>query len=207
MSANADLVTIASVVEGHGEVQALPVLLRRIANELGVYNINVCAPNRVPRSRLGTEAGIVAAVQQAAYRVSGRGGVLVLFDADDDCPKDLVQKLLTPARKAREDKTVALVVANREFEAWFLAAADSLAGHSGLPEGFNWTDDPEDKRDAKSAISHAIKGATGHPYSETVDQACLAAQFDMTAARQRSRSFDKLWREVAVLCGCAPASK
>jgi hypothetical protein len=201
---NAEQVTIASVVEGHGDVQALPVLLRRITNKLGVYNTNICKPNRVPRSSLGTEAGIVAAVQQVAHRVTGRGGVLVLFDADDDCPKDLVQELLVPARMARKDKTVALVVANREFEAWFLAAADSLAGRCGLPEGFDWAQDAESKRGAKEVISHAIKKATGHPYSETVDQAGLAAEFDMAAARKNAPSFDKLWREIAALCGCAP---
>jgi len=91
-------VTIAPVVEGHGEVEALPVLLRRIANDLGVYDIEICRPNRVPRSILATRAGIVSAVHQAAYRVGSRGGVLVLFDADDDCPKDLVQQLLVPVR-------------------------------------------------------------------------------------------------------------
>jgi hypothetical protein len=99
--------TIAPVVEGHGEVSALPVLLRRIARELGVYEheLKVCHPNRIPRSTLATPAGIANAVEQAAVRVSGDGGVLVLFDADDDCPQDLVSKLLGPACDARNPKT------------------------------------------------------------------------------------------------------
>lgn len=196
----ADTVTIASVVEGYGEVQALPVLLRRIAYELGVYELDVPKPNRASRATLATPNGIVRAVQQGAYRVRNRGGVLVLFDADDDCPKDLVERLLSPARGARPDRNVSLVVARKEFEAWFLAAAGSLAGKCGLPEDFAWTGDPEDKRDAKGVISDALRDATGHSYQETVDQARLAAAFDMAEARKASASFDKFWREVATLC-------
>lgn len=195
-----DTVTIASVVEGHGEVQALPVLLRRIAHEHGVYGLDVPKPNRVSRSTLATPSGIVRAVQQGAYRVGGRGGVLVLFDADDDCPKELVEQLLGPARGARPDKNVSLVVARKEFEAWYLAAADSLAGKCGLPDDFKWTGDPEDKRDAKGVISDALRVSTGHSYREAVDQARFAAAFDMGAAREASASFDKFWREVTTLC-------
>jgi hypothetical protein len=31
------VITIASIVEGHGEVKALPILIRRILNEVGIY--------------------------------------------------------------------------------------------------------------------------------------------------------------------------
>jgi Domain of unknown function (DUF4276) len=197
-------VTIAPVVEGHGDVEAVRVLLRRIGDELGVYDLAISQPLRLSRTTLGTEAGIVSAVQQAAYRVGSRGGVLVLFDADDDCPKDLVGQLLVPAREARKDKTVSLVVANREFENWFLAAADSVAGQCGLPVDFSWAGDPEAKRGAKEILSVAMKRASGHRYSETVDQARLAATFDMQAARQTAPSFDKFYREIEVLCDRAP---
>ena len=201
MTMTAKKVTIAPVVEGHGDVRALPVLLRRIASDhLGVYDLEVCPPDRVPRSSLATEAGIVSAVQRAAYRVGGRGGVLVLFDADDDCPKDLVERLLTPARLARPDKAVSLVVANREFEGWFLAAAASLAGQCGLPGDFSWNGGAESKRDAKGVLSDAMRVVTGHPYRETVDQARLAQAFDMVAARVAAPSFDKFWRDVEALC-------
>jgi hypothetical protein len=60
------------------------------------------------------------------------GGVLVLIDADDDCPAHLGPALLARAREARSDVPVSVVLANREFEAWFLAAAPSLAGNCGL---------------------------------------------------------------------------
>ncbi|MFL6130474.1 MAG: hypothetical protein ACJ73E_15610 [Mycobacteriales bacterium] len=40
---------------------------------------------------------------------------------------------------------------------------------------------------------------TGHPYKPTVDQAALAARFNLAAARARSASFHKLWRDAARL--------
>ena len=195
-------VTIAPVVEGQGDEKAVPVLLRRIAHELGVFNVTIRPPYRVPRSTLGTETGLTLAVRQASYHVDDLGGVLVLFDADDDCPVELVNRLVAPARKACAGKGLGFVAANKEFEAWFLAAARSPAGHCGLPDDFGYDKDPEAKRDAKGIIDHAMKkGPGGHKYSETVDQARLAAQFDMKMARQSAPSFDKLWREFEALCG------
>ena len=47
--------TIWPIVEGHGEVHALPILLRRLAAEAYVY-VEVCAPIRKRRSQLVTSA-------------------------------------------------------------------------------------------------------------------------------------------------------
>jgi hypothetical protein len=45
-------VTIASVVEGHGEVYAVPKLLYRIAADLGIPLLTPKPPRRIPRSKL-----------------------------------------------------------------------------------------------------------------------------------------------------------
>jgi hypothetical protein len=84
--------------------------------------------------------------------------------------------LLDRAYKARSDKRVAVVLAKREFEAWYLAAAPSLAGQHGFPEPFLGPEDPERPRDCKGLLTHAR--AVGQPYKETVDQAALASSFD-----------------------------
>jgi hypothetical protein len=143
--------------------------------------------------------GIERAVAAMAVRVPAAGGVLVLLDADDDCPAELGPQLLGRARKARPDKQIAVVLANREFEAWYLAAAPSLAGKHGFPESFPAPADPEGRRDCKGALTRAR--ATGHPYKETVDQAVLASVFDLEMARTASPSFGKFYREVALLLG------
>jgi len=124
---------IASVVEGDGEVKALPKLLHRVAVEIGVSNLRTEVPIREPRGRITRLGGIERVVSAAALRVKDDGGVLVLIDADDDCPAQLGTDLLSRARAARGDKRIAVVLANREFEAWFLAAAASLAGQYGMP--------------------------------------------------------------------------
>jgi hypothetical protein len=70
-------ITIASVVEGEGEVGALPVLIHRIARELGVWAVDVPTPYRVPRSRLVKPDVLANAVGAVAERVESEGGVLV----------------------------------------------------------------------------------------------------------------------------------
>ena len=192
-------VTIASIVEGDGEVRALPRLLHRIAQENGLAGLVPPIPMRVSRGKLTCPGGIERAASAIAARVPGEGGVLVLLDADDDCPAELGPQLLARARKARPDRQIAVVLANREFEAWYLAAAPSLAGKHGFPETFSAPADPESPRDCKGALTRAR--VAGHPYKETVDQAVLASVFDLEMARAVSPSFGKFYREVALLLG------
>lgn len=197
MTGNWSPVVIASIVEGDGEVRALPKLLYRIAGDLGIAGLYTPTPMRIPRGRLTHPGGIERAVSAVATRVTGNGGVLVVLDADDDCPAALGPVLLDRARKARPDKRVSVVLANREFEAWYLAAAPSLAGQHGFPDPFPAPEDPERPRDCKGLLTQAR--AAGHPYKETVDQAALASAFDMAMARAHAPSFDKFFREVTAL--------
>jgi hypothetical protein len=136
-------------------------------------------------------------VSAAALRVKGGGGVLVLLDAADDCPAQLGPQRLARARAERPDKRVVVVLANREFEAWFLAAAASLAGQHGFSEDLHSHDSPEVPRDCKGWLTK--QRAHGHPYKETVDQAPLASIFDLKAARENSPSFNKFYRDVTRL--------
>ena len=188
---------IASIVEGDGEVSALPKLLHRIAAELGVPGLLTPNPMRIPRGKIAIAGGIERGVAAAALRVSGRGGVLILLDADDDCPAEYGPVLLARAKGARPDKSVSVVLANREFEAWFLAAAPSLAGQFGFPAEFPQPQNPELPRDCKGLLTKARP--KGQPYKETVDQPRLTSVFDLKMAREHSDSFDKFYREVARL--------
>lgn len=51
-------VTIASIVEGEGEVDALPKVVHRIAQIEQVYGLMTPKPHRVPRSTLVRTGGI-----------------------------------------------------------------------------------------------------------------------------------------------------
>lgn len=69
-----------------------------------------------------------------ADRTGLDGRILVLLDADKDCPAVLGPDLLERARRARGDRMVRVVLAGAKYEAWFLAAAASIGGQCGLPE-------------------------------------------------------------------------
>ena len=89
------------------------------------------------------------------------------------------------------------MLANREFEAWFLAAAASLAGQLGFSRDLRPPENPEAPRDCKGWLSK--QRPHGHPYKETVDQAPIASAFDLKTAREKSPSFDKFYRDVTWL--------
>jgi hypothetical protein len=128
------------------------------------------------------DGGIERAVDAEARRVGATGGVLVLLDADDDCPAHLGPSLLARARSSRPDKLVSVVLPKREFEAWFIAAAPSLAGRCGLPDDLETPDDPESIRDAKGWLTR--RRTDGLRYKETIDQAALGSAFDMEAGTE-----------------------
>jgi hypothetical protein len=125
---------------------------------------------------------------------------VILLDADDDCAAVVAQALLDRARAARGDRKIAVVVAVREYEAWFLAAAGSLRGVQGLPDDLTGPLHPEDVRGAKEWLGSRISSGA---YSPTVDQRALTSRFDLELARRNSPSFDKWCREVARILGCA----
>jgi len=185
---------VVCIVEGHGEVEALPVLVRRIAQELGVF-VRVPPAIRQPKSKLLREDDLRRAVRLAAKRAGPADAILVLLDADDDCPAVLAPRMLATVRAERPDRPIAIVLAMREFEAWFLAAADSLVGGNSLLPGTKPPAEPERVRDAKGWLSQAM----GSRYSEVLDQPRFAARFDLAAARSACPSFDKLSRELASL--------
>lgn len=185
---------IATVVEGEGEVTAVPVLLRRLAHDLGHWTAQFPKPHRHHRGKLVSPGGLERVIDQVALLNPRAAGILVLLDADDDCPATLAPSLLTRARNARPDLRLAVVLANREFEAWFLAAASSIAGVRGLPPDLEAHPDPESRRDCKGWLSR--QRVDGHSYRPAADQSALAGKLDLATARQRAASFDKFCRDV-----------
>ncbi|MBL8400667.1 DUF4276 family protein [Accumulibacter sp.] len=87
---------------------------------------------------------------------------------------------------------VAVVVAQREYEAWFLAAAGSLAGKRGLQEGLAAPPDSDAIRNAKGWLSERMSNGR---YHEVSDQPAMSALFDIGEALAGSRSFRKFVKE------------
>ena len=183
------------VVEGHGEVRSLPILLRRILHQLEPqFQCVLLEPFRVPRGQLVKDDGLRRVVEFLARKVGDDGRILILLDADDDLPCQLGPDLLTRAKAFRPDRDISVVIAMREYEAWFLTAAESLRGQRTLPSDLTAPSRPEDIRDAKGWLDQRMVDG----YSETLHQPAFTQLFDLSAAR-RSDSFDKLVRDVGRL--------
>jgi hypothetical protein len=196
---------VACIVEGHGEERAVPILLRRLVRFVNpqVY-ADVRPPIRKPRGTRLSGGGLEGAVELAVRGLPPSGVVLVIVDSDDDCHKKQAPLLLERAiRTAAGRRPVAVVLAKREFEAWFIDASESIAGYAGLKIGLAAPPNPESIRDAKGWLRENMP--SGRKYSETVDQPALAKIFDLTAARQ-APSFDKLCREIERFCAIASLS-
>ncbi|WP_239332351.1 DUF4276 family protein [Frankia sp. CiP3] len=186
---------IALVVEGTGEISAVPLLLRRLAHDMfGCWSARFLRPSRYGRGQLTTTGGIERIIERTVVLNPDATGVLVMLDADDDCPAALAPRLLDRARRARPDRRLSVVLPNREFEAWFLAAASSLAGVRGLAPNVETHPAPENPRDCKGWLTRHRDD--GQQYQAPVDQAALAAQIDLEMARRNSPSFDKLCRDL-----------
>lgn len=194
---------VAAIVEGHGEVASVPILLQRIWTELiqGEHIDTLRPPIRQPRDRLAKnkDDALVKAVGLAAAKLKAYSDwtdpelILILIDADKDAPCILGPELLQIAQDARGDKTIACVTANVEYETWFVAAAESLVDYLDLDQDRESPEDPEADRLGKGWIQRRFKGVK---YSETVDQPKLTAKFDLRMCRDGSPSFDKLCRDL-----------
>jgi hypothetical protein len=190
-------VAIGCVVEGHGDREALPVLIRRIVREVSSHTIvKIPNPIRIPKNKLLKPNELERAVELAARKIGQSGALIVMLDSDADCPAEQGPTLLQRARAVRNDLPIAVVLAKREFESWFLASAESLSGKRGLHHNLTAPHDPEEIQGAKEWLSHHMGNGT---YGETLDQPALAALFDLKLARQRSNSFDKCYREITRL--------
>jgi len=190
---------VLPIVEGHGEDNSVRILLQRIWGELleGEY-IEVLKPIRGKRHKLVKAAELGKALNLGILKLRDSNQqdpsmILVLLDADFDLPCVLGPSLSALARGIRADADISCVIANIEYESWFVAAAGSLGGFLNLPDDSEIPSDPEKGRHGKGWIQKKFRGPK---YSETIDQPAMTQAMDLALCRQRSPSFDKLCREL-----------
>lgn len=198
---------IIPIVEGHGEERAVPCLIRRwlrFRNFHRHFEVAERAINAKGSGRLkaafdgGRHVGIEHYVK-AALR-NHPDVILVVLDADDECARRMTGPQLGPELLARAQAVAAtvpvgVVVANREYEAWFLASLRSIRRAGLLPPRGNARDPRaiETVRDCKGRIGELM----GRSYEETVHQLELTRGLSFSQiSRSRSRSYDKLLRDL-----------
>ncbi len=183
---------LVCVVEGRGEVYALPNLCARIFNEIGAHgwlvdqepvkqprsrlvDERVRAPNRPPRTEY-----LIGALEIAARRPAD--AVLVICDADDDCAATWAPAA-TGIIRARI--AGAAVMAVREFEAWILA---SKTGGTTID-----AKRIDEIRDAKRRLRQFIPG-----YKPTVHQLGATRELGIASVRAASPHVVALVPRVAI---------
>jgi hypothetical protein len=193
------MISVVSIVEGDGEVAALPVLLRRLGEWLTPDKVlSIGRPIRVRREQfLNREDIFCKQLAVAASMCPEPGWILILLDADDDCPSDLAEVIHERAAAVVPGRNISVVLANREYEAWFIAAAASLDGKRGFASPA-LVPDAESVRGAKQWVSKQIRQGA---YHEVVDQPALSAHMDLQQAHDNSRSFRKLCGDWTNLMG------
>ena len=211
---------IVPIVEGYGEWDAVPILLQRWLHSRRYHNIEVHEDGPVRASGRGAitvahdeknELGMEYYIEKALLREPQPDAILILLDADEDCPRELAASLLARARAlVPPDYPIGVVIAKREYEAWFLAAFPSTRfrqaltvlgtrlnfrlARQSLPRGM----DVEEIADCKKEVAKLLGLKK---YKETLHQPALTQLLPFTrgATRgmtQRSRSFRKLLKEL-----------
>ncbi len=109
------VIRIGSIVEGHSEVESLPILLSRIARSIDpCIALALPEPVRVPRDRfLSSDKEILRAVRFAADRAEHGQPVLILIDSEGKCPAELGQTLLRRAQVHCPGRPMGCVIAHQ----------------------------------------------------------------------------------------------
>lgn len=188
---------IQAIVEGQGEELAVPTLIHRVASELfPEVQIVTPRPIRVARNKITRRDELEKYITIAADSTEHTDGILVLLDANGDCPMKLGPKLLAMAQAVRPDRLIRVTLAKREYESWFLASAESLRGHFGISATCTAPSNLEDIQNAKGWISKHMPNRSA--YNPTAHQQDMTRKLDFTLAR-KSRSFVKLLRDIEYL--------
>ncbi|MGC2660739.1 MAG: DUF4276 family protein [Bryobacteraceae bacterium] len=191
------MLSIASIVEGHGEVEALPIVIRRILAEARPSRFaNILQPIRKPRDSLLKANELEKAIELAARKTNRKGAIVVVLDSDGEPPCQLGPELLKRAVLAAAHLPVRVVLAHCEWEAWYLAAAVSLSGRRGLKSSLLPPNNPEAIRGAKEWLRANMDPS--RTYSPAIDQSAFANMLDLEAART-APSFAKLCRDILSL--------
>jgi hypothetical protein len=196
-------------VEGEGEADAMPTLIKRLLKEKGEWHDILLDDNPF---RVGAVDKLVKADFHDWKRFLGAslkrpnvGAALLILDGDIEkiggrefCTAEVAKSLALAATQvgAGETFSVAVVFVRQEYETWLIAGVGSLAGQR-LPDGRLIRPNAEapkgdlevSPRDAKRWLGTIVEGG----YKPTRDQAALTKLVDLEAVRSRKlRSFRRL---------------
>ena len=191
---------IISIVEGPGDKQAVPGLVRRILYEkMNRFDIIV---GRVIKAN-GKPGSVEKVERLLQYAIlENCDGILVLFDADDECPYEEASKIANQAMALGLGVPVVVVYAEAEYESWFICNLAPGRGQE-IRERLsmeNSVDAPKDVENIKGAKEWLTRNMPyNRAYKETSYQEPLTQYIDLGFTQTKSRSFRRLCHAVEEL--------
>ena len=187
------MLTIVPVVEGDGDAAALPELLGRILRDkYNRHDVSVAqGKTRVVKAkgRQNLERKLDRFLRYAQNKPEC-GAILILVDADVDCPVTYTEQLSQRCEQIGTRSPVQIVCACRSYESWFLASLETTRGRHGIPDTVTLSGNAEDIPNAKRWLSDQMPN--GQAYKATTHQASLSRGIDLDLAQRNSRSFRRL---------------
>lgn len=182
------MIRVAAIVEGYGDVKAVPSLIAKAGMLFGVHAI-ASDPIRAGEWPFLRRPGVLEKYLELAARRNW-DKIVVVMDMDDDCP---VEESLNAASRiddwrGNRNLAVDVVFANREYETMFLFSPQCLGEF--IEE--NVPDDPESIRGAKERVKLLI----GRRYKEPQDQLRFTQALDGEQLFEKSRTFRKLCKSI-----------
>lgn len=186
------------IVEGHGEIPAVPILIRNILAAQGIHDVQPLSAWRhgeYPSVTKNFDNLFLAAIKEKAP-------ILWVMDFDSKdyaCPVQEAQCLLTRAAALRPGWPLKIAFLVREYETLFLIdEAATRKVFPDIPAKKLFPENPENIRGAKEWLSKA-RPSPGSAYKETVHQAKITAQLNLELLRARSPDFAHLERAIVEL--------
>jgi hypothetical protein len=189
--------TLLPIVEGQGDMQAVPVLLRRILEHHKHFDVTVLPPQKrgdLPKIKANFENYFKIAIKENAAIIW-----IIDFDcATCDCVAEEAEQLYQRANAIYPYKPFKVVFMVKEFETLFLAEPNATRSVlKEIPKATTFPEDPETIRGAKEWLSKAMP--SGYAYKETVHQVKLSAAVDLNHLRESSASYRHLEKSILSL--------
>ena len=200
---------IHTLVEGQGEAKAVPVLLAHLGQHLGVH-VAWSAPRRWKNIHLwepgpGGRGGLLRGLEFMRSKQEV-GGVLVLRDEDDRCPRQIAPEISTRIGSLNLPFRTAVTLLHPEYEVLFLPCMHRMQNHGFPPhtrwDGATW----EARRDVKGWLSRQLP--KGRSYKPTTDQKPMTGSIDFPELdAAQVACFGSLIRAVRFLGGHGPGGR
>ena len=189
--------TLLPIVEGHGDIQAVPVLIRRILQHHNIFDIEVLNPHKrgdLPKIKANFDNCFKMAIKEKAAIIW-----IIDFDcATCDCVASESAQLYQRANAIYAGWPFRVAFMVKEFETLFLSEPDATRSIlKEIPKATTFPENPETIRGAKEWLSKAMP--SGYAYKETVHQVKLSAVVDLDYLRISSASYRHLEKSILSL--------